>query len=351
MISRDYIYQIFIRLLEKEQLDEKEYKDVQDWLIEHPEDKEQFVALYKLHVNIESDNEVNDELIKSQWKVFREKIIKTQSTNKISLPPWQQLSRYAAIFILGILLSASLVMVHNKYGNHNSFSQVIEVPYGGKSNIYLADGTEVILNAGSKLTYNTNYGEKERAVKLDGEAYFKVVKNIDKPFTVLTSDLVVKAYGTEFNVKSYAEESTIETTLIEGRVGVQRNFKLNSKISKEFFLKTNEQVSFHKAIKTVDKQKNAKIFISRNIDVKQFTAWVDDRINMKSEMLSELVICLERKYNVKIHFNEEELRELRFTGVLENETIEQVMRAIKLTASIDYKIENRDIWLTKRENP
>ncbi len=351
MISRDYIYQLFIRLLEEEQLDEKEYKDVQDWLIEHPEDKEHFVALYKLHVNIESDNQVTDELIRSQWQVFNEKFIQTKSSSKLLDMPWKIFSRYAAIFILGILLSTSVVLVHNKYGDQNSFSQIVEVPYGGKSNIYLADGTEVILNAGSKLTYNTNYGDKERAVKLDGEAYFKVVKNADKPFTVLTSDLMVKAYGTEFNVKSYAEEGIIETTLIEGRVGVQRNFKLNSKISKEFFLKPNEQVSFHKAIKTIDKQKNAKIFISRNIDVKQFTAWVDDRINMKSELLSELVICLERKYNVSIHFNEEELRELRFTGVLENETIEQVMRAIKLTAPIDYKIENRDIWLTKREIP
>jgi len=237
---------------------------------------------------------------------------------------------------------------YQNYVSQRLFSQVIEVPLGGKSNIYLADGTEVLLNAGSQLKYNASFGQRKREVIIEGEAYFKVAKNPDMPFVVKTSDLIVKAYGTEFNVKAYAEDKVIETTLIEGSISVQKSKSPTGKKQKEFFLKPNEQVRYHIADKkSGEANKSKKLFISRNIDTDIYTAWINDRIYVKSEPLSSLIIRLERKYNVNIHFESQELETMRFSGVLENETIEQVMKAIQLAAPVQFRIKNREIWLTK----
>ena len=347
MVTKEYIYRLMIRLFDDEQLQDKEYADVKNWLQDHPEDKTYFIDLYKAHVNIESDRQVNDELIHQQWEHFTHDVINKPKSFKSTkrFIPWNQISRYAAVFILGMFLSSGLFWAYQHVVRPNLFSQVIEVPFGGKSNVFLADGTEVLLNAGSQLKYNPSFGNRKREVIIEGEAFFKVATNPNMPFVVKTSDLVVKAYGTEFNVKAYADEKVIETTLIEGSISVQKN---SSQSGKEFFLKPNEKITYHKAVNTAARHKKEQLFISRNIDVNLSTAWIDDRINVKSELLSELVIRLQRKYNVQIHYDEVELGSLRFSGILENETIEQVMKAIQLTAPINFEIKNRDIWLTKR---
>jgi transmembrane sensor len=85
---------------------------------------------------------------------------------------------------------------------------------GSKSKIQLPDGTQVWLNADSKLEYNENFNVKLREVKLSGEAFFDVVKNKDKPFVIHTSQMDVKVLGTAFNVRSYPDEATTETALL-----------------------------------------------------------------------------------------------------------------------------------------
>src|SRR5690606_22071977 len=90
-------------------------------------------------------------------------------------------------------------------------------PRGQKSVMLLEDGTKVWLNADSKLTYSRNFAQGDlREVFLDGEAFFEVVSNPQKPFVVHTSALNIKVLGTSFNVKSYSDDSRIETTLVEG---------------------------------------------------------------------------------------------------------------------------------------
>jgi ferric-dicitrate binding protein FerR (iron transport regulator) len=84
--------------------------------------------------------------------------------------------------------------------------------------------------------------------------------------------------------------------------------------------------------------------ISKGIDTKPYTAWKDGTLFVTSETLKELAVKLERKYDVTIHFDSEQLEKLKFTGVLENETIEQIIEAIGIAAHINYEIEDRDIW-------
>ena len=95
--------------------------------------------------------------------------------------------------------------------------------------------------------------------------------------------------------------------------------------------------------------RKAKLVLSKSIDTKRFISWKDGELIIKSEPMIKLAVKLERRYNVKIYFESEDIKQIRFTGTIENETIEQVMAAIKLASSIDYRIEERVIWISKME--
>ena len=90
--------------------------------------------------------------------------------------------------------------------------QTITVPAGQRINITLADGTNVWLNARTTIQYPITFNEKERLVKLDGEAYFDVTKDKSKPFIVQTNNYNVEVLGTKFDVDSYSETEIFETT-------------------------------------------------------------------------------------------------------------------------------------------
>jgi ferric-dicitrate binding protein FerR (iron transport regulator) len=88
--------------------------------------------------------------------------------------------------------------------------------------------------------------------------------------------------------------------------------------------------------------------ISKGIEVEQFTSWKDGTLLIASETLHDLAIKLERKYDVKIHFKDSEIKNFKFTGTLENETIEQVIEAIGMAANIDYEFDEREIWIKNK---
>lgn len=347
MKSRAYIKELILRLLENEELTEDEQTRLMSWLREYPEEQKSLSEQIGVWINFDTERELSDKLIDEQWQKFHKNIIEKSAKAKVLKPKFRissVLSRYAAIFVLGLVVASASSYLYSNFFDSNYTIQKVKVPFGAKSVIILTDGTEVILNAGSKLEYTSLFGRKAREVSLEGEAYFKVTKNLKKTFIVKTAGLVIKAYGTEFNVKSYANDKSIQATLIKGCIGVQKSIPGVDTEFKEFMLKPNEQVVLHKA-DSLSISKNGKLFITKNINVDLYTSWINDKVQVKSVSLKELVVKLERKYNVKINIVDKELGEKKFTGILENETIEQVLQVLKLSAQIDYKIEEREIWL------
>jgi len=240
----------------------------------------------------------------------------------------------------------------------------ITVPRGAKSNITLPDGSNVWLNAGTTLTYNQDYGQKERRLHLTGEAYFDVARDRLHPFIVQTSDMVVKALGTRFNVKAYPDEKTISATLEEGKIDVSLMNK-NGK-DENVILKPNEKIIYYKELKesetytesAEDKaRQNAKpneirtlkledARILTNIETNLYTSWKDPRWIIESEPLGILAPLLERRFNLQIVFDDDELKKYKFTGIIENETVDQILNAMRLTAPLDYRIHKDTIKLT-----
>ena len=341
-VDEKNIENIVLRLLEGEEVTPQESLFLKQWLRDNPEKSKEFSDLSLLWTGLDTLREVSDDVVSEKWMETKNKVT---GSKKISIRNiFVTYRKYAAIFILGAMLPLMIIFYRNYISPKRLLSQVIEVPYGAKSTITLPDGTEIVLNAGSKISYNASYGRIRRDVALSGEAYFKVAKNKHKPFVVKTKAMSVRAYGTEFNVKCYDGENITETTLVEGSVGIKLNGNNNRK---EYMLKPNQQLIYSYPDGKTGK---GKLIIAKNINTQLYTSWIYDKIQVNSISLKELAVKLQRKYNVSIHIENKELENMKFTGILENETIEQILQALELSASIRYKIEEREIWLYKNNN-
>lgn len=261
-------------------------------------------------------------------------------------------------FFLGQFYAVKLGKNVNKTPVPLAYNE-IKAPYGSNSEISLPDGSLVMLNAGSILKYRTDYNTDNRDLFLKGEAYFKVSKNSDLPLVVNASAINIKATGTEFNIKAYEDEQTIETTLVEGRVEITGGNTDKSKDNvidlvpnqKAVFVKESgsfalSDVNYSGAIvpqPDINIHKNTHIAPEANVD--QVVAWTEGRLIFRGENLENLCVELRRKYDVKFIFGDEEIKKYRFSGVLLDETLEQVLNVIKLTSPIQFVLSGKTVYL------
>jgi ferric-dicitrate binding protein FerR (iron transport regulator) len=234
-------------------------------------------------------------------------------------------------------------------------------PKGSRSFITLSDGSTVWLNSGTKLRYPSNFGKESRDLFLEGEAYFVVMNNPVMPFRVETSDVWITAIGTAFNVKAYSDEGVIETTLEKGEVRIDELDESKMKVeSTPVFLKPNQKAVYVKSNKNlsvnntvqkspipsnepVNKIKTNPLRVDSYVDTKLTTSWKDRRWIFKSEKLIKLVPILERRYDITVTFRDSVLSSYKFTGILKEESLEQVLKAICLAAPIRYEIMHNQV--------
>ncbi|MGH2644379.1 MAG: FecR family protein, partial [Chitinophagaceae bacterium] len=148
-----------------------------------------------------------------------------ENSSKRIFPAWFKIAATILILTGGIYFLAQKLIP----GHH--LKQYEIVAEGGiKKHIELPDGTDVWLNADSKLSYNNEFNDKNRDIYLDGEAYFQVKKDASAPFTVNAGGITIKVLGTVFNVSAYKTDPDIQTTLISGKVQVSLNDDPGKKI-------------------------------------------------------------------------------------------------------------------------
>ncbi len=269
----------------------------------------------------------------------------------------------AAVFVIAFI-SGRLSTRNEAAKTEDSFSTYeVKAPYGSRSEIGLPDGTKVILNAGSFLSYRNDYNNSNRNVTLKGEAYFKVARNENIPFVVNAGPLNITALGTEFNVKAYDDENSIETTLVTGKVAITREgsgdetqaIDLNPNQKAIFirneggFLLEDSKDTGKATIEPVQTIMS-NILIAPQINVDQVVAWTEGKLILRGESLDRLCVELERKYDVTFIFREEGIKNFRFTGVLLDETLEQVLNVIKLTAPISYSLDGKTVYLSSDQH-
>lgn len=211
----------------------------------------------------------------------------------------------------------------------------LTTPRGGEFHVVLADGTEVWLNSETKLKYPTSFkeGESRKVELVYGEAYFDVSSSKNHhgaTFKVLSNLQEVEVLGTEFNIKAYKDETSIYTTLAEGKVVVSNNsFKENLVVGQQSVLnKTTGNI----AVKTVN--------------VYNETAWKAGVFSFKNKSLKEIMKVLSRWYDVDIVFENKELETIKFNGVLSKKmTLEEILTPIKRNSNLNYIVNDTKIIL------
>jgi transmembrane sensor len=197
---------------------------------------------------------------------------------------------------------------------------------------------------------------------LEGEAFFDVVKQPERPFIVHTAGINIKVLGTAFNVKSYPEDKTVETTLYRGLVQVSRQDDITKKVIE---LRPNEKLALPKqAAKEESELSQEKApatklqpvissFVKTHIDSTKKeserleTAWLYSRLEFRGNNFEELAYKLERWYNITIVFADEKVKSLNFNGSFEKENVEQAFIALQAAVpAFTYKIQNHEVLVS-----
>ena len=226
---------------------------------------------------------------------------------------------------------------------------------GSRTHLTLPDGTLVWLNAGSRINYEKNFGVNLREVHLTGEAFFDVAPNASKPFVIHTTRIDVRVLGTRFNVKSYPADATTEATLIRGSIEVSINNKSRDKIilkpNEKLIVGNEDSIHLQPAPRRKDVRETAAIVsvgkptYERNSGAIIETSWIDNKLIFQDEGFVDLARQMERWYGVSIRFENGRQEDLRFTGIFEEETVQQALNALKLTANFNYTIEGTQITI------
>lgn len=227
-------------------------------------------------------------------------------------------------------------------GKHSSQStelqaQVLNNVIIGKDNkgtVTLPDGTVVWLNSESKLTYPENFSKEARVVKLEGEGYFDVVKNPNKPFYVETDGLKIRVLGTKFDVKNYKGRETMETTLLSGKVEVFMNNTNNSII-----LKPNEKLIYNK------QQSNYDVKV---LDVHNQIIWIEDRLIFSNERFADILKKMEGWYGVEITCDDKINLDQKLSFAIRKESKEEIFELISLIMPIKVEIGQESIKIKRK---
>jgi transmembrane sensor len=216
----------------------------------------------------------------------------------------------------------------------------VVIPYGKKSELLLADGTKVWLNAGSRLAFPSRFTKNTREVFLEGEACFEVAKNEKQPFIVKAGNLDVKVLGTHFNVSAYPADATIETVLLEGSVAVEKP-KAFGLGKTEVVLKPSQKASF--------KKEKSEFTVTDEPDVDLYIAWTYGWLKYKRESLSSVLRKVERYYNVEIQLPANYPGDDLITGKLDlKESLEAVMVVLADASQFEYRINENKVFIEKK---
>ena len=323
---------LFERYIEN-RASEDEIKRLSRWI-----KKNQLIPLWLEQQVLASSSTIDDDVkLRMYRNIESETNLETDSNSihtaqRIFGFQFKKWMRVAAMLFLPLLTAAGMYFYMDKAESNAPL--VIAVERGQKANITLPDGSKVWLNSQSKLTYSANFNLKKRELELNGEAYFEVAHNPEKPFIVHSNDISVEALGTAFGVKAYNEDNLISSILMRGKVRVTTP-------AGESILMPNDRIMY-------DKTSHKKV-LSTVTNATDFTGWIHNELRFENESLGEISKTLQRVYNVEIIYASEKLRNQRYTGTLNNNSLESVLNIITLTSPISFEIDKQQVKLYERK--
>lgn len=266
----------------------------------------------------------------NEWSRFLLRIKKDYQSNIFRYSSNAQIFyRFAAILIIGLVVGGVVI----KYSQINEpFFITTVTPKGSISQMVLADSTIVYLNAGSEIRYSPETKNKSREVFLEGEAWFNVTRNYQKPFVVHTQYYDVNVTGTQFNVKTYKNDNQITTTLEEGEIIISSTDQFQ--LAENIALKPGEQVIY---------DKNLHNIVVKEVDAKRFTSWKENKLMFLNLSFEELIVLLERKYGVDIEVEDREVLKYHYTGTIKNESIIEILEIVNIRYPLNIRLMDKKL--------
>lgn len=294
-----------------------------------PNDEKQlnvFFDSYQHEKNELSDEELNRIKIEARNKILS---ASSSSSNYFNIFNKKFINVAASIAFL-FVISLGLIYVlspSNSNSNMNLLSN-IEIGFGEKESILLPDGSKVIINGGSKFQYPEKFGPNKREVFIDGEAFFEVEEDLNKPFVVQSGQISTKVLGTKFNVRAYEKDSDIKVSLIEGRVVVSER-KKSSQDDRNIELKPNQQIVY---------VKTDNYFNITEFDRAKTMGWQNNVLIFNYETLENVLLELKRSYGISIKFADKSVLKKRITTKFDDESIDTIIEIFKVFTNQDYQI-------------
>lgn len=322
--------QLLIRFLTHDYSPE-DLKEINHWIAQDKANADWLFEMERIWIMKDEIRFSDEEVISRSYNQFL-------SSKKNNLAPLPQKKRnrlftwvkYGAAAIVLLLLSFNIY--RSQYGEDTPAINMIETQKGEKVSVTLSDGTKVWLNAETKFTYPSGFGRKKREVTIEGEGYFEVARNEQKPFVLNGKEFNIHVLGTQFNVNAYPGED-VSIALKEGKINVE---------VKEAESQLELNPSDHLRL-TADGQT-----ILEKIDVATINSWTKGEFIFVAQPLVVILRSLERSFNVPIVLEEESLSSELFNCRAQSGTsLRGILKLLRDTRKMNYRIENDSIIITK----
>lgn len=248
---------------------------------------------------------------------------------------------YGLDTLSSLQLAQQRIQVNNKKGTlqwldvskDNELSEVgynkVTVPYGGTYSLVLPDGSKLYLNSGTVLEFPSRFSGSERRVKVKGEVYCEVARNENKPFVLEVAGMCVKVLGTVFNVKAYADEQEVYTTLVSGSVCVENGRNLQRK------LLPGELATY---------ARETGQLVVEQTDVYEQTAWKDGMFYFKQLPLEKILKIISRWYNLEVFYANSRVKEVVFNGKMPMySSVEDILKKFEYADEVRFDLKGKTL--------
>lgn len=307
------------------------------WIQNNPAKRKDILQAKHIVQNLELA--YTPELQEEDYLEMFEKIFKEDHSHTIAFEEEQEKSflqnykKIAAVLLPLLLAFAGAYLIVENFENLGkekiTATELLEksTPKGMKSTLTLGDGTTVKLNAESSLKFSRFFEGETRKVFLTGEAFFDVTENPAKPFIVVVNDIEAKVLGTSFNINSY---EGVEISLVTGKL------KVSNQEGNSFILKPNDRITYKKTGEVVKDK----------FDPKEVVAWKNGTILFQEDDFQTILNKLERWYGVTFILKPGLSFKEKFTGRFQDESLENVLKGMKISFNFKYKIDGKIVTLT-----
>ena len=345
-------WQLLAKYLSGESSDEENAK-VLSWLETDKENQKLLDSMKGVWESPDKDYEPSD--VKALWAEVAERAgITDESKEQIiyKLPDKKQsesifsivfrytqipVLRYAAILIMTISIPV-LYFLFSGQGDDDLIQwKTVIVEKGKQSSLTLSDGTILTLDSGSRLHIPENFGIDSREVKLEGEAYFEVKPDHEKPFSVYSATAVIKVLGTKFNVRAWDETGKVEVAVTEGKV----SFGIDEAPEKKIILNRGFTGSL---------SKTGELSAPKQIDVNKSLAWMKGEMSFDDVPFSEILAQVERWYNVKFSLTDSTISNERLAVLIHKNSLNDVLDVLTTLTNTQYEYDGNVVTINSAES-